>query len=332
MTAQSKFPWTKLIAPFVGAACGVVLVLVIDSESWMPMLLVPVFSLIAWGVDRLLSAFPEQPPPGTDLGWRQAGQPAESGWYQAGRPVEQGGYPQAPPEPSQSIWAAWREAGLSAWDRFLVSMVGPSRRLNENARNALIGFGFIAIIVVFGALYFAFNSEDLATFGNQAVSVEAKKEESVKEIKNEEVAAPQESEKQSVLKPDRFVKNELVYPQNGHMYKYTNLLPVGIEAGVAYGFGDFDDIRKLVESVDVNFAYIKCSMRAAHDSDAWQACSYSAENEVSPSGYWRLAYYPKINQTWLEVVTRGFDQDGKRRTWVTILKAARGKRPNLNIE
>ncbi|HOX49869.1 MAG TPA: hypothetical protein PKY05_00165 [Fibrobacteria bacterium] len=332
MNAQSKFPWTKLIAPLVGAVCGQVLVMVIGSESWVPRLLIPFFALIAWGMDRVLSAPPGRPQSGVDLGWQQAGRPVESGWYQAGRPVEQGGYPQVPPEPTQTIWAAWKEVGLALWDRFLVSMVGPSRRLNENARNALIAFCCIAGIVAFGALYFAFNPDDISTFRKSNSIVEDSKAEAAEEIKGAEESVPEESDKRSVLKPDRFVANELVFPQNGQMHRYTNLLPVGIEAGVEYGFGDFYQIRKLVESADANFTWIKCSMRAVHDSDAWQACSYSTEKEVSPSGYWRLSFYPKINQTWLEVERRGFDQDGNRKSWVTILKVARGKRPNLNIE
>jgi hypothetical protein len=59
MISRKKFPWKKLIAPLVGAVCGQILVMVIDSESWVPRLLVPLFALIAWGADKLLSSMPE---------------------------------------------------------------------------------------------------------------------------------------------------------------------------------------------------------------------------------------------------------------------------------
>lgn len=167
MVSQAKFPWAKLIAPSVGAVCGQIMVMVIDSESWVPRLLVPLFALIAWGADKLLSSMPEPSRP-AESGWHQAGQPVESEWFQAGRPVNQSSAPEVRPEPSRPAWSNWLRIGAALWDRFLVAMVGPSRRMDENTKNALIGFGILIAVVMAGGAYFVANPHDFSTFRSSA--------------------------------------------------------------------------------------------------------------------------------------------------------------------
>lgn len=137
--------------------------------------------------------------------------------------------------------------------------------------------------------------------------------------------------KDSSARPPKsdYVENDIKYPTNGDFEKYTSMLPAGFQAGLEYPYGELSDaIHERVAKDPYSEYWLKCTLGERNDpKPEVMGCSESQDPKVRPQGYWRVVYYSEIKQTWLEEVKRNSGH-----TTITILKVAKGRRPDLNLE
>lgn len=123
--------------------------------------------------------------------------------------------------------------------------------------------------------------------------------------------------------------NPLVEPTFSDEVSSQQLLNrLRLKIDTLYNYQDFYDLKRknrIGESGEYEF--LKCSVvhDTANPESVWDAASKS--NRLLKK--WELFYYKRINQTWLMEITRN---DNGSHSWVRIVKAVKGRDPDLNVK
>lgn len=101
-----------------------------------------------------------------------------------------------------------------------------------------------------------------------------------------------------------------------------------LKVDTLYSYHDFYELkRKHQIGEGGDYEFLKCSVvhDTANPESVWDASTKSNRLQTK----WEVFYYKRINQTWLTVITK--DDNGSH-SWVRIVKAVKGRNPDLNIK